>query len=223
MGTLENISNIWYNPASIANILSLEQVRRVRQVTMDTNTDPAFYVHKSDGGPTIFAEHSSGLYLHKVSDSTANQYSPVVTAHSYLQTVAQNKQNFTICQVEAAHASRKLYNMLGRPSIPCFLHAVCENQLLNCPITADDIKRAKLIYGKDMAFLKGKTTSNPTKEHLPDHLTVPLPPDLVSLHKNVTLCFNIFYVLNLTFLISTSRNIHYLSCRHLPNRTNLPT
>jgi hypothetical protein len=113
MGTLDNIGDVWYNPASIANILSLEQVRCVRCVTMDTDTDPAFYVHKSDGGPTIFAEHPFGLYLHDVSDSTANQYSPVVTAHSYLQTVAQNKRNFTVCQVEAADASRKLYNMLG--------------------------------------------------------------------------------------------------------------
>ena len=42
----------------------------------------------------------------------------------------------------------------------------------------------------------------------------------MSLHTNVTLCFDIFFVLGLGFSLSTSRNIRYLSCHHIGERTN---
>jgi hypothetical protein len=63
-GTVPNFGEVWYHPDSIANILSLSEVGRVRHVTMDTAKQAAFLVHKSDGGVMIFAEHASGLYLH---------------------------------------------------------------------------------------------------------------------------------------------------------------
>jgi hypothetical protein len=63
-GTIPNFGEVWYHPDSIANILSLTEVGRVRHVTMDTAKQNAFLVHKADGGVTIFAAHSSGLYLH---------------------------------------------------------------------------------------------------------------------------------------------------------------
>jgi hypothetical protein len=100
-----------------------------------------------------------------------------------------------------------------------FIQAIRDNQLLNCPITVDDIQRADFIYGQDVAFLKGKKTASPAKDHLPDYKAIPLPSELLSLHNNVTLCFDIFYILDLTFSISTSRNLHFLSCRHLPDRS----
>ena len=70
-----------------------------------------------------------------------------------------------------------------------------------------------------MAFLKGKTTASPAKDHLADFLAVAQPPELLSLHPKATLCFDIFYVLDLTFSLSTSRNIRYLSCRPMADRS----
>ena len=86
MGTVKNVGEVWYNPESIANIVSLAQVRRVRHVTMDTADQPAFHVHKPDGtGSTVFAEHESGLYLHDTSVTADNAPWPVVAAYSHLQ------------------------------------------------------------------------------------------------------------------------------------------
>jgi Reverse transcriptase (RNA-dependent DNA polymerase) len=220
MGTIKDFGPVWYNPESIANVLSLAQVRLVRRVTMDTDVQPAFHVHKLDGtGSTVFTEHESGLYLYDASTNVDKHSKAPVVAYSCLQTVAHNKTKFTARQIEGADAARKLYRLLGRPGYTRFLSALKDNHILNCPITVDDAHRAEQIYGKDVAFLKGKTTASPAKEHLADFSPVALPPDLLSLHPNVTLCFDLFYVLGQGFSLSTSRNLRYLSCRAIADRT----
>jgi hypothetical protein len=48
MGTIPGFGKVWYNEDSIANILSLADVRKAQRVTMDTSDDAAFHVHKPD-------------------------------------------------------------------------------------------------------------------------------------------------------------------------------
>jgi hypothetical protein len=104
MGIIPDFGKVWFNENSIANILSLADVRKARRV--DSPDDSAFHVHKLDGsGYTRFEEHPSGLYLH-------NSTKPVVpyteqcdsnpVGYSYLQTVAENKKLFTKRQIESA-------------------------------------------------------------------------------------------------------------------------
>ena len=91
-GTLAGFGTVWYNPESVANILSLADVRRVHRVTMDSAVQPAFLVHREDGtAPTVFGEHESGLYLHNVNDGNSNEVNKTVTAYFCLHTVAENK------------------------------------------------------------------------------------------------------------------------------------
>jgi hypothetical protein len=49
MGSIKNFGKVWYNPDSMANILSLAEVRKVRRVTMDSDADAALHVHLLDG------------------------------------------------------------------------------------------------------------------------------------------------------------------------------
>ena len=44
-----NLGTVWFNTASIANILSLAAVHRVCRVTMDSSQEPALLVHRLDG------------------------------------------------------------------------------------------------------------------------------------------------------------------------------
>jgi hypothetical protein len=222
MGTVPDFGPVWYNPESIANVLSLAQVRRLRRVTMDSDSSPAFHVHKLDGsGTTMFTKHESGLYLYDASMPIGdpNDTNASIFAYSCLQTVAHNKTKFTARQVDAADEARKLYRLLGRPGYTRFLTTLRENHILNCPITVDDARRAECIYGQDVAFLKGKTTDSPAKSHVPDFTPVNLPSDLLSLHPNVTFCLDLFYVLGLGFSLSTSRSLRYLSSQHISDRT----
>jgi hypothetical protein len=175
MGTIKNFGKVWYNPQSIANILSLSDVRKARRVTMDSNNDVALHVHLLDGsGYLRFKEHESGLYLHDTTEgktvyeeSTPNTKEEI-NGYSYLQTVADNKKGFTKRQITAADNARELYRKLGRPGAARFLEIVRNNFIINCPITIDDVNRAEHIYGKDVAFLKGKTTASPANDHVPN-------------------------------------------------------
>jgi hypothetical protein len=227
MGSIENFGKVWYNPESIANILSLSDVRKARHVTMDSNKDAALHVHLLDGsGYLRFKEHESGLYLHDTTDgkttydkaTTTPNTNDEINGYSYLQTVANNKKGFTKRQITAADNARELYRKLGRPGTARFLEIVRNNFIINCPITIDDVTRAEQIYGKDVAFLKGKTTASAATDHVPNQPPICLPPDILSNHGKVTLCCDLFYVLGLPFSLSVSRNVHFLSCRSIPSR-----
>jgi hypothetical protein len=192
---------------------------------MDSSKDAAFHVHLLDGtGYTRFKEHESGLYLHDTTDgriayeSTTTNDNEQVIAYSYLQTVAENKKVFTKRQIDAADMARELYRKLGCPGAARFMDIIRKNLIINCPITFDDVTRAERIYGKEVAFLKGKTTTSPANDHVPNQPPIVLPPDILENHGQVTLCCDIFYVLGLPFSLSVSRNVHFLSCRPIPNR-----
>jgi hypothetical protein len=223
MGTISDFGKVWFNENSIANILSLADVRKARGVTMDSADDSAFHVHKLDGsGYTRFEEHPSGLHLH---DSTkpvvpyTEQSDNNAVGYSYLQTVAENKKLFTKRQIKSADKSRQLYRMLGHPGPDHFMDIIRNNFIINCPVTIDNVTRTQRIYGKDVAFLKGKTTASPAKDYVPEQPPIGLPQDILENHSNVTLCCDIFFVLGLPFSISTSRNIHFVSCRPIADRS----
>jgi hypothetical protein len=189
----------WFNPASIANILSLASVRRLCKVTMDSSHSPALSVHRPDGTTMDFTEHPSGLYVHDV-----NPISKPVADYTFLSTVAANRKLFTPRQVQQADAARKLYRMLGRPDEKTFRHALANNHITNCPLSHDDALRAHIIYGPDVATLKGKMTRATAAAHAPTFQAVPLPSPLLALHPNITLCIDFFYIHQHLFLHTTT-------------------
>jgi hypothetical protein len=91
--------------------------------------------------------------------SATTNTNDAIIGYSYLQTVADNKKVFTKRQIDAADAARLLYRKLGRPGAARFLDIIRKNLLINCPVTTDNVNRAERIYGKDVAFLKGKDHS----------------------------------------------------------------
>jgi hypothetical protein len=84
VGDFPNLGEVWYNPLSIANILSLSNVRKVCQYTMDPSITPALHVHRHDGAIMKFKEHTSGLYVFNTKES-----SPHVKHYTMVTTVAQ--------------------------------------------------------------------------------------------------------------------------------------
>lgn len=65
VGDFPNLGPISYNPDSIANILSLRDVRKVCHVTMDTSQELALLVHRLEGTVMKFVEQKCGLYVFK--------------------------------------------------------------------------------------------------------------------------------------------------------------
>ena len=115
VGDFSNLGVVWYNPRSIANILSLADIRKVCRVTLNTSSDePALCVHRLDGSVIKFVEHDSGLYIY---DSAARERtSESVTAYTMVSTVAAQKKLFSRRQIEAADTARALYRKLAKHS-----------------------------------------------------------------------------------------------------------
>jgi hypothetical protein len=161
VGDFPNLSEVWYNAHSIANILSLADVREVCTVTMDSSLSPSMNVHRKDGSIMSFVEHPSGLYIYK-----GNDCSDRVTAYTLLTTVADHKRMFSQRQIREAARACKLYHMIGRPDEKLFQFILRNNLILNCPVTPDDASRALTIYGPDVATLKGKMTRGRAVPHV---------------------------------------------------------
>ena len=208
IGDVRNFGTVWYNPHSLANIMSLAQVRRQCRVTMDTDIEPALHVHRNDGSIMTFREYASGLYFYDVATDHPKSSNPLVTDYSFVLTVSGNKQRFHRREVEAADRARELYRQIGRPSQAHFEHILENNLVQNCPITVDDAKRAVLIYGADSATLKGKTTKGPS-QHVPMLKPVSLPDQIIADHTDVTLCIDCFYVQGIPFLHTISRKLKF--------------
>ncbi len=198
VGDFPNLGEMWFSWASIANILSLAEVRKVCRVTMDTTDEPALFVHRLDGSVMKFAEHPSGLYIYK-SISTSDQ----VTEYSYTMvwTVAQQKKLFSLREIRAADDARALYRKIGRPDEAEFQSILKKNLIMNCLITSDDARRAHIIYGPDIAVIKGKSTRSVAAPRAPTFVAEPIPAPIFEHHRNVTLCADFFFVQSLPFSI----------------------
>jgi hypothetical protein len=112
-------------------------------------------------------------------------------------------------EIDLADKARDLYRKLGRPSQQQFEDILKQNLIRNCPVTVDDAKRALLIYGPDLATLKGKTTRGQPTPHVPSFVAVSIPAPILEHHSNVTICADFFFVQGQAFLHFISRKIHH--------------
>ena len=89
--------------------------------------------------------------------------------------------------------------------------------VLNCPVTDEDVIRAKNIYGRDIHSLKVKTTHTHPTRLVTDN--VKLPPSVPEKNKHVTLSIDIMYVNRIPFVTTISRNIKFTTVKAIQNIT----
>ena len=184
---------------------------------MDTATQAAFLVHLPDDTVLSFVEHTNRLYL--LSPSTNHSNRVPTPSYSCVTTVADNRGAFTRRELEGADQAQHLYHTIGHLSQRKFETILDHGSILNCPVTKADAQRANIIYGPDLAYLKGKTTEHPASPHVATQVPSPLPADIVKHHSNVTLCLDFFYVQCLPFVHAISRKIGYCQAVSVPDRT----
>eukprot|EP00957_Ditylum_brightwellii_P171120 13026295-Ditylum_brightwellii.AAC.1 len=63
------------------------------------------------------------------------------------------------------------------------------NLIKNCPITAEDVRNADIIFGKDLGSIKGKNTRKTPEPVVHNYIHV--PPELLELHHDVILSMDI--------------------------------
>ena len=153
----------------------------------------------------IFKEHPSGLYVFDAGNKENND----AAMYTMVSTVATQKEMFSTRGIKAADAARDLYRKIGRPDEAFFQTILRRGYIRNCPVTPDDARRALIIYGPDVACLKGKTTRSSAAPRVPTFAAVPIPAPILKFHRNVTLCVDFLFVQGLPFLHTISRNVGY--------------
>ena len=122
-----------------------------------------------------------------------------------IQTVKENEIGYAKRELDQAKLARKIYGMVGHPSIKDYKWMAQEGALLNCPVTHKDIDVAEKVYGKDIAALKGKTVR--TKPLVVKTNIIEVPRNILKLHKDVVLEADLYYVNGLCFIGSISHKI----------------
>ena len=209
IGQLPGYGEVWFHPEGIANILSLYNLTKKFRVTFDSANEDGFVVHKADGHHQYFKPSNDGLYY--LNTDVRQKDSTLL-----LNTVKKNENRFTKRDILRAQAARKLQNTIGRPPLRRFIEIVKFNLLPNCTTTIQDIINAELIYGPNLGSLKGKTPrTNPPAVTIDQ---IDLPPDILSLYKDVTLSGDIMFLNKTAFLVTISHKIKFSTAEALNNR-----
>ena len=212
-GTCPGLGEVWHNTASLANIVSFSLLTDLFPVDYDQQNQQ-FICHISDTKSLAF-KRKGGLYVY---DAT-----PIISANQrdylFIQTVSKNKLLFSDEDISRAEHARKLYITLGRPSFKSFRWMLLHNRIKNTDLTSRDADNAEKIFGPDIGTLRGKTVRRKPKQvNIPINMPIGIPDDILAIIKNVTLCADIFYVDQLKFLVTLSRNLHFATVEFIINR-----
>jgi hypothetical protein len=157
-----------------------------------------------------FKCNPKGLYTLELSDKYLKKENHLI------KTVKENRVGYTQRQFEQAKRARKLYHIVGTPTIETFKMLIKMNAIRNCPVTTEDVNSAKKIFGADMSSLKGKLTrqkSTPVRED-----TVEIPEELISHNCKIELCIDIMYVNDCGFMTTIDQTIRFRSAIPIDNR-----
>ncbi len=212
VGNFRGVGTVWYNPTSLANILSLALISDKYRITMDTAEEQCFKVHVNGNKIIKFCRSSRGLYYHDVRWGPEVDTSPKEgqTGSILVNTVAENRALFTPRQLQKADQAYKVYQLVGHPSPKDYMNMIQMNMLKNCPITVADAKNAFKIYGAQLDAVQGKTTRRRPTAVTTD-IVVSVPPQILELHGKVTLCIDIFFVNKIPVLLTISKVLLFIT------------
>ncbi len=134
-----------------------------------------------------------------------------------VNTVQGNFEGFTKHNFRIALEARRLQGMIGNPTKQEFSRLVCEKFIANCPVSVRNVQNANYFFCPDLEILRGKIMR--TK---PEHVRVDyvkIPPDLMELHKYVTIVADVMFLNGLQFLVTSSRGISLITINFLSSRT----
>ena len=155
IGDLPGYGPVWFDPRAIANVLSLKLVKEKYHIQYNSNGDEGFVVTKPTGERFRFIESASRLcYL----DTSSHDGNKIGNTTLVVNTVKENRMNYTNNDYLWALRAWELQITMGRPSTTTFLDLLKKNGIANCPITPTDVEAAEYILGPDIGSLKGKTT-----------------------------------------------------------------
>lgn len=210
VGCFGNI-NVWYNPKSIANILSLALVIDSYRVTLDSKIEHVFRLWLDEDSYINFVKSNRLFVYNSVKDrvtcKTCKKKHPG-KEHMLLQTVSKNERVYRQRELEGARIAQDISKLLFHPAQSRYEKIIGGNFISNLPITLADVRRAERIYGPSVPSIKGRTTRR-QPETVQDLIPVGIPRELYEEYNMVTICLDFFYVNKLPVFHAISRKINH--------------
>ena len=209
MGELPGFGLVWYHAEGIANVLSFHRVSQTKGFKIEYQNWIAdeFRVTNPQGVVRQFKPSQKGLYYW----DTRNRETSTGTL--LVETVQENKENFTHRDVKRAERARALQHNLGHVSDAELMRIAKNNTLLNSPVTPRDVRLMKRILGANVPGLKGKTVRNKKAEI--QTLMEPVPQHVREFYQDITLAIDIMKVNKIPFLTTLSKSIHFTTATPL--------
>ncbi len=205
----------WVDRKSIKNMFGFANMADQYHITYNNRIEDAFIVH-TKGKNIKFKRTTEGLYSYEFPDNYLELIKSLKTpsGSQHILTVAENHKNYSVQQYERAQRARKLYHILNAPSKKNFKYILRSNQIKNCPVTPQDVDIAEDIFGKDISYLKGKSTRKNPSQTQPDIIAIPV--ELKSKHQQLTMYIDAMYINKVPFLTTITHPIYYRTSMHLP-------
>jgi hypothetical protein len=205
VGDLGTISQVWVNEGGIANIVPLKVLEKVWRITYDSHwgmNAGHFVIHTDMGNIKVCNNKKEMPYLNlkEVEEEVALLL---------VQTIRGNMEGFTKHKVEEARTAREAQAMVGHPTDRNFLGMVHANMIPNCPITPTTVKNANVIFGPDLAGVRGRMVGRPPESVRTDYVQIPLI--ILKRYQLVTLAVDVMFVNGVPFLGSVSRGLNLIT------------
>jgi hypothetical protein len=156
---------VYYDEDAITNIFGFSDLKKKDRITYDSNKEDAFLIHM-DNEIIKFECSRDGLHQYSVStgyQKGLKQDQKEDSASNLISTVAENRKGYTLRQFERAKEARKLYHIVGTPTMNNLKPLLLMNVIQNCPVAVEDVNISEKIFGPDMSSLKGKSTRRKPK------------------------------------------------------------
>ena len=134
-----------------------------------------------------------------------------------INTVSENREGFTRREYEGAQESRQAVHLLGFLSERGFGNMVRSNMIVNFPVTFDNVKNAKLIFGPDATLLKEKLVRCKTSSVVTEYFEI--QQEILKLGKELELPRDIMFVIKIPFLLSITKGLKFTMIEYLSNKS----
>ena len=96
---------------------------------------------------------------------------------------------------------------------------VRSNMIVNSPVTFDNVKNSKLLFGPDINSLKGKSVRRNPDSVVTDY--VDIPREILESHKELEVLTEIMFINKLPFLVSINQQLKFTMIEYLSRKNEI--
>ena len=96
---------------------------------------------------------------------------------------------------------------------------VRSSMIFKCPVTFDNVKNAKLVFGPDITSLKDKSVRPKPDSVVTDY--VEIPREILESRNKLEVSTDIMFINKLPFLAIISRGMKFTTIEYLPSKNEI--